>query len=191
MALAFARPLLVALVVAGCIQTTHPLPEITFAHAPVIALNVARLDIQSNYQSPGAAPNVEHLFPTRIDEAMRRWAQQRLRAMGSTGSVRFTVVNAAATEEVLPVKSGFVGAFTTEFDRRYTATAEATIEILDDGGALLSGVNVRVTRSRDFHEGATLEERNLFWQELTKAVMEEFDAQAERAIRRTMNAYVL
>jgi hypothetical protein len=143
----------------------------TFAHQPPIKLNVASIDVVSTYTAPGKPPNVEHEFLTLPEETLKRWAGDRLRALGRTGSARYTVINAAVTEKPLPTTEGFVGMFKKEPSERYTATIEAQLEIFDNTGRRLQLASARATRSRSLIEGATLHEREIMWSELIDALM--------------------
>ena len=78
-----ARPLsiivFVSFLLAAC-ETPAPgqkLPDLTYAHLGVMTLNVASLEVVSDYRAPLKTPNVEHLFPTPPDRALKRWARDR------------------------------------------------------------------------------------------------------------------
>lgn len=170
-------------------MTTDPLPELTFVHRPTIGLNVATLDIDSAYTSPAGPPNVEQRFPVPPEEALKRWARDRLRALGTAGTSRFTVLTAAVTEEPLPKTKGFLGAFAIEPGSRYTVTIEAQLEVNEGGQRAVA--SARVSRAQSMDQGASAEERERFWYDLTKSTMDVFDEQMERAIRQHINPWVL
>ncbi len=167
---------------AGCAKTLPEQPEVTFAHLPPISLNVRSIETTSVYQNSETPPNVEARMQTPPSEVLKRWAGERLRAVGSSGSGRFTVLNAPVTAEPLPKTTGFVGAFSIEPGTRYTITVEAQLEILDDGGQRLAVTSARVTQSGNLDEGVTPQERQAFWYRLTRSAMDGFNAQMERAI---------
>jgi hypothetical protein len=169
---------------------TQPIPDITFAHEPPIGLNVRTLEVTSVYNSPRSAPNVEYKFQTPPEVVLKRWANERLRALGNSNRARFTVVNAAVTEQPLPKATGFLGTFQTEPGAKYTMTVEATLEVLDETDSRRSLASARVTRSRDLAEGVTAEERQLFWHELTKTVMDSFDKEMERSTLQYLGEWV-
>jgi hypothetical protein len=181
---------LLALVACSTMQT-EPVPELTFVHQSPIGLNVASLDITSAYRAPMQPPHVEDKLPVPPEEALKRWARERLRALGSSGTARFTVLTAAVTEEQLPKTKGFLGAFEIEPGARYTATVEAQLEIFDAEGKRLGLTSARTTRARILEQGWTREERERFWYDLTKAVMDDFNEQMERSIRQYLNPWVL
>jgi hypothetical protein len=180
-----------AAVVACASMRTQPIPEITFAHLPPITLNVSAIDVQSLYQSPRVAPHVEHQFPVTPEQALRRWAQDRLRAGGGTGQARFLVTNAAVTEEPLPRTTGFIGAFKTEPDTRYTATIEATLEIIDTNGRRIAAATTRATRTKAVDEGVAPAERALIWRDFTDTLMRDFDGEMVRTIRSHLSEWVM
>ncbi|MGF1641491.1 MAG: hypothetical protein ACFCUO_11135 [Rhodospirillales bacterium] len=187
-----AAAFLVFVVVAACAtDPVQPLPELTFAHQPPLRLNVASLDVVSGYRAPMRPPNVEHKMPLAPEAAMRRWAEDRLRAMGHAESARYTVITAAVTEEALPKTPGFVGAFKNEPSERYTATVEAQLEIFDGSGRRAQLATARATRSRTVIEGAKPEERERVWFELVEALMKDFDEAMERAIRQYATPWLL
>lgn len=167
---------------AGCTKTLTQQPEVTFAHLPPISLNVRSIETASAYQNSETPPNVEARIQTPPSEVLKRWASERLRAVGGSGIARFTVLNAPVTAEPLPKKTGFVGAFSIEPGNRYTITVEAQLEILDEGGQRLAVTSARVTQSGTLDEGVTPEERQAFWYRLTKSAMDAFNDQMERAI---------
>jgi len=62
-------------------------------------------------------------------------------------------------------------------------TLEAQLEFLDETGARLDGFTAKVSRVRDLKEGATAEERSLFWSDMIVAAMAEFDTQMQTGLR--------
>lgn len=177
-------PLLFAVAgLAACVEKTQPVPELTFVHTSPLMLEVREAQIDSRYRAQTAPPNIEQTVNPTPEAALIKWAQQRLRAVGTQNVARFTIINAPLTAEPLPKTGGFVGAFRTEPGHRWTVTVEAQLEFLDEAGARLDGYTAKVTRSRDLDEGVTYEQRSRFWYDLLQATMTEFDAQMENGIR--------
>jgi hypothetical protein len=170
---------------AGCAKYPRPVPELTFAHSSPILLNVREAQIDSRYRSPGTAPNIEQTVNPTPEAALIKWAQQRLRSVGTENIARFTILNAPLTAEPLPKSFGLAGAFSSEPGQRWTVTVEAQLEILDESGSRLDGYVAKVTRTKDLPAGLTYEERSLFWYDLLSATMSEFDAQMSAALRQS------
>lgn len=165
--------------------------DLTFAQLPILSLDVARVDVVSDYAPPMKAPNIEHLFPVPPETGLRRWAADRLKAGGKKGSARFVIVNAAVTEAALPVTKGLEGAFKKEQSERYEAVVEASLEILDARGFRKGFASARVSRSRTVREDATLNDREAAWFSLTEALLNDFDKELEKNIRQYLLGFLL
>ncbi len=183
---------LVALALAAC-QTPPPvqrLPELTFGHLDRLNLDVAAIEVVSEYRSPMKAPHVEHLFPTPPQTALERWAADRLEAAGRQGIARFVIQNAQATATPLAFDKGLAGAFTKEQSVRYEASVEAFLEIVDERGFRKGFSSARASRTRTMPEDATLNERDKAWFELTEAVMQDFNAEIEKNVRQYLGGFL-
>jgi hypothetical protein len=183
---------LVALALAAC-QTPPPvqrLPELTFGHLDRLNLDVATIEVVSEYRSPMKAPHVEHLFPTPPQTALERWAADRLEAAGRQGIARFVIQNAQATATPLAFDKGLAGAFTKEQSVRYEASVEAFLEIVDERGFRKGFSSARASRTRTMAEDASLNERDKAWFELTEAVMQDFNAEIEKNVRQYLGGFL-
>lgn len=178
---------------AGCSESApaRPAPVLDFSQSPPIQLNVRVAEIDSRYRPEIAPPNIERSVTPTPQEALIKWAQQRLRSNGSENVARFTIVEAPVTAQNLPRAGGLSGALTTEPAQRWTVTLEAQLEFLDETGARLDGFTAKVARTRDLKEGATAEERSLFWSEMIAAAMAEFDAQMQAGLRQYAAKWML
>ena len=185
--------LLVVVAVAAC-ETPSPgqkLPELTYGHLGKFRLNVGEVQVVSQYVPPMKPPNVEHLSSTPPEKALKRWAADRLKAAGRAGTARFVIVSAAATVEPLKVDKGLSGAFEKQQSKRYRANVEATLEILDAKGFRRGFVDARASRSRTIREDATLNQRERLWFELTEALMNDFNAEIDRQIRKYLGGFLM
>ena len=165
------------------------LPELTFAHLKPIKLNVATIEVVSEYLPPLRPPNVEHLFPMPPLKVLRRWASDRLKAVGQSGSARLVIHKASAVESVLKKNTGFTAAFTKQQSHRYDLAVEATLEIFADGrqkGHALA----HATRFSTLREDASINKRQRIWFDLTEALVRDFDAEMENNIRRHLGAWI-
>jgi len=168
--------------------STQKLPELTYGHLPPLKLNVAKIEVVVQYQPPLKEPNVEHLFPTPPLKALRRWASDRLRAVGRSGKARLFITDASAIETSLRKKTGVVATFTKQQSYRYDLTVASVLEVSD--GRRGGHVSARVTRFTTLREDITINERNRAWFELTKALVKGFDAEIEKNIRQVLPDWV-
>jgi len=160
------------------------LPELTFKHLGEIKLNVARLETVSKYKAPLKRPNVEHLFSAKPDSAAQRWAKDTLVMAGQTGLARFTVHEASVVEEKLQMDSSISGLFTKQQSERYTVRIEATLEVFDALAKRRGFASANAVRSTTIREDATLNERDKAWFKLIEEVMNVFDLEMKRNIKR-------
>ncbi len=165
-------------------------PEITFTHLPPIGLDVAEVEFVQDYLPPQAPPNVDHLFPVLPSAVARRWAADRIRAVGVSRRARVILVNAAVTETPLEKTTGLTGVFTTDQAARYDATVEVRIEIVGGRGEALGHARAVARRSRTVPENITLNDRDKVWFDLTEALMRDLDKELELTIRRYLAKFV-
>lgn len=164
------------------------LPDLTFAHLTPIKLNVAKIDVVVRYQSPLRDPNVEHLFSTPPVKALKQWAKDRLRAVGSSGTARLVILNASVVETSLAQKKGFTATFTKQQSQRYDATVEARLEISSSLGRGTTSAHAK--RFTTVREDITINKRERIWFDLTEALARDFDAAMEKNMRQHLGRWI-
>ena len=181
--LAAAAAFCAALTIAGCQDAAQApvLADLSFAHLGVFNLDVAAIEIVAAYQPPARSPNVDHLFRIPPHEAARRWARDRLTAVGADGTATFTISNASVIETRLTPGAGIRGAFTFDQSERYDAllSVQLVIERVGVGRAITA---TNVTHSRTVAENITLVRRDEVWFAMTETLLRELNAQLERDI---------
>ena len=191
---AYGRGLVLALALmaglAAC-QTPPPraFPQITFADRSPIELNVARVDVVEAYQSPGGPTHVEWQLPEAPTTILQRWADQRLRAVGTDGVARVIIQDASLIEEPLATRSGPVGWFRLERSERYTGRFAVRVEA--ERGALRGSAEAVAQRSATVIENATLAERESTLFALTENAVRDLDGELDRNIRQYLGAFVV
>lgn len=197
----FARPFgmvmaVVAVLTLGACAGNPPiqrLPEISFADKQPIHLNVAQLEIDPQYQSPGRKPNIEHLMPVSPEGAAVRWAQDRLKPMGAAGSgfARVVIQDAKVVETSLKTDKGFTGLFKQQQAERVDAQLDVAVQILDPRHLPVADVVARATRSRTIPEGVSVNERDRIYYEISEQLIRDIDSQMDNLIRTYLNRWVM
>jgi len=170
-----------------------PVPRVGFQHLPKIRLDVVRVQMKSDYESPLKAPHVEQLFKTSPERAMFDWAGTRLVAVGggnASAVATFVVEDAQVIETKLKKSKGFTGLFTYEPTARYDAHAVARLEISDGTHAASGHVRVSAQRSIEVSENATLAAREEAWMELVENLMADFNTQMDTQIQTYLGRWV-
>lgn len=180
--------LAVALVGGACTLTppTTAYPELTYGHLGTIDLDVAELEIVDVYRSPVADPHVEHLFPVTPAAAVRRWAEDRLRPVGTAGTLRVLIEDAGVVETPLDRRAGLRGLLTDDQSERYEArlVVEVVAERRDRRESAFTRAEAR--RSITVPESISLAERERVWIDLTEALMQDLNMRLDEGIRRNM-----
>jgi Mrp family chromosome partitioning ATPase len=175
--------LLLALAAAACAPTRPPQPlaEIDATRFRPVAMDVASVTVDNRYVSTLAAPFVEHFAPTTPVNAVRQWAEQRLRAVGTRGTARVAVIDGRITERSLPRTTGITGLVSRDQTERYDGRIEILIEVEREGST--GSFGAAVERSRTIAEGATLGDREVLLNELVVQLIDDLNARVEEGLR--------
>jgi hypothetical protein len=166
-------------------------PQLTYAQHGVFTLDVSEVEINDAYQPTLRSPSVDHLMPVSPAAAARQWARDRLRASGSSGRrAVFTIDEGAVTEKTLRRQSGLRGVLTVEQSERYDAVVAVRLEIFDPAGRQVAVAKANARRSRSVPEDITLNAREKVWFSITERLIDDLNAELERAIPQFLGQYL-
>jgi hypothetical protein len=192
--LKFAAAALPATALGACANAPPPpqFPPLTFSALGRFSFEAERLEIAQDYRPPLAPPNVEHLFVQRPDDAMKRWANDRLAVSGrGERFLRFVIVDARVTETELPRGTGVRATFTNEQAQRYDGRLEAAVEVRQTRGNFRDGyAAATAARSRTVAENISLNDRERVWYEMVEQMMGDINAELDRQIRANMQPFL-
>ena len=182
-----------ALLLAAC--TSAPpqtkFPQLTYAHLGAFVLDVSEIEIVDAYAPTLRTPNVDHLMPVAPAAAARQWARDRLESTGSSGRrAVFTIDDGAVTELLLVRQSGIRGALTVDQSERYDAVLGVRLEIFDTFGRRVGSAEADARRSKTVPENITLNARDEVWFSMTESLIEDLNAELERAITQFLGKYL-
>lgn len=182
-----------ALGLAACSDAPPPrpsFPEIRFTDAPPIALDVKEILIEDRYVPPLRSPNVEHLSPLPPADATRRWAEDRLKAVGRFGVAHVVIEDASVVAKPLPVDTGFRGLFKREQAEELSGRLKVRVEVPGDGGMQGGFAEAEATARRTVPEEVSLNRRDEIYYEVTETLVRQLDQVMEGAIRQHLNLLV-
>ena len=182
----------VALTACGGKPQLQRLPDLNFSYEKPINLDVAQVEIKSDYVPPGHLPNYEHLMPISPEAAAIIWAKDRLRPQGKTGFIRVEIKDARVIKTDLRLDESLSAKFREQQAERYDAWLEVSIELLD-ARHLPTGtaVTARANHTRSLPEGATVNERDRALYDVTEALARDIDTQMDGLIRNYMGPNIL
>ncbi|MBP5858202.1 hypothetical protein KAJ83_14375 [Marivibrio halodurans] len=164
--------------------------DITFAYKQPIALDVADIEVVRVYKPRATPPNVETEFPVSPLETAARWANDRLRAVGDSGTATLRILEAGVVEKPLEKDTGVTGLFKTDQAAEYTA--RYVVELSAEATDSQTGARTRaeVTRSQTVPEGLTYNERERVWYQLTEKLARDLDRQMEENIHQHLRPFL-
>lgn len=148
--------------------------------ADAIGIDAKQLRIETEYVPPGAKPNVEHMFPVPLVQAIEDWGRKTLVPRGRAGAVWLIIKTAEVKETALNPP---VSLFTKRAEFRYEGKIAIEIEIRSASGQLSSKVRAGVTASRELLQKASVRDRDGLWIEMTQTMIGILDREAQKALR--------
>lgn len=171
---------------AGCADTVapkRPVPHYVYEKYPSQPLKVATIQIEEQYQMPMKMPNVEHVMPQPLPQAVADWARKRFVATGADGTLVITIKNASVMQKNLARTEGVKGWFTVDQAERYDA--KMAVEFRVDGQAIGGSGTGEVisTRGQTIPENASLQSRDETWNAMEQDMIQDLDASTQHMLR--------
>lgn len=187
--------LMLSLLLAACQDAPSAYAPEPFAFessaSRAINVDVGRINIIEEYQSPLRQPYMEQYFPVPPALAVKKWVAHRLRATGSSGVLEIVISDASVKQTDLPKTQGITGLFTDDQDARYDARIAVTIRLFTGRQAISDATtDINVTRWRSVHEKATVFEREQIYHRMTQDMLSTFDEQASQRLRQYFSAFL-
>jgi len=190
------RPLVLAvgLLLAACSNTPPPedkFPPVSFAGQPPFVFNVAKVEIVSKFVSSSTPPHIELIVPVSPESALKRWAEDRIKPKGTSGTLRVLINDASATETPLKKEEGASSLFTKQETSRIDVSVEMVLQMLDERQFVKSSVNGKVAKSRTLTEGLKLNERDKILYDMVVDVVRDMGAQVDPLIQNTFAPWMV
>lgn len=177
--LALATPLLAALPAAA--QAI-----VDFSSREPIVLDVASIEVESQYAAPMAPPNIDHELPLTPSDAVRIWATSRLKAGGPQGRARVIIKDASVREIDLDRTKGIKGWFTKDQSQKYEGKFQVDIVVEGTSRGFTGSVSASVARSTTVAEDVTLAQRETTMNDLVRGLASDLDVELDKSIRANM-----
>ncbi|MBP7338148.1 hypothetical protein [Niveispirillum sp.] len=179
LSLALTAPLLAVLPVAA--QSI-----VDFSGREAIVLDVASIEVESQYVAPMAPPNIDHELPLTPSDAVRLWASTRLKAGGTQGKARVIIKDASVKEIDLDRTKGIKGWFTKDQSQKYEGKFAVDIVVEGTSRGYTGSVSAAVARSTTVAEDVTLAQREKTMTDLVRDLVGDLDTELDKSIRANM-----
>ena len=182
--------LAVTAIVAACQPPpSYESEPLSFAALPPLVFDLGGIKVVERGSTPHPS-DVDHLFSTPPAVAARLWTEDRLRTSGHVGLLRVTIEKASARITPLETNTDLKGLFTEEQAERLDVRLRVTIEAIDESGQVNGSATADARRSRTLLEGITLAERERTYDEVVRALLHDYNASQEKAIRQYLGLYL-
>jgi hypothetical protein len=179
--------LMMIVLLAACASDAKPVAKPEPVAGPKINLDVQRINFmdRSGYQ-PADSPYSSNNFRPTISESIRKWASERLQAVGNAGEADIIVKDASLTSQTLPHEDSM---FKRAQASKYTARAEIEIDIRGRTGYGLA--SAKASRYETLPEDPTaIEKQNAYYTVLT-GLMHDLTANFETSLHDHANDYIV
>ena len=160
----------------------RPIPRFSYKQYPATNVNVASVEVREDYRMPMQNPNVEHLMPLPLPQAVADWARSRFRATGTAGTMVITIRQASVSAKGLPTTEGVRGWFTLDQAERYDAKLLVEFNVEGTGDRAGSG-DVNLTRGQTMGENASIQDRDRAWTNIEEALLTDLDASTQKVLQ--------
>lgn len=183
--------LALCLLATACINPprTADLSPPSFKTSAPILLEVSDIQVRSEYQP--RMDGVESRFPTSPEQGVHRWADERLKAVGTSGVLEVVIHDAGVTEKPLVVKSGLEGALTKQPNVRYDGTLTVSLNLYTpEQSTAKARADASVSVSRELMEKATESERKELFAAMTREMLTRLDTRLDSGIQQYFSNYI-
>ncbi len=163
-----------------------PAMSLDYSQLGKISLDVQDINVVDRGSAGSAAQSVP-LKPS-IDEAVRRWASDRLQATGSAGQVVVIIKDANIGTQSLRTDSGFDSWFERQQGSKYVGHVDVEIEARGHGAYAIA--NAQATHEVSLPENPSEVERYEAYRKLLESLMSELNRNLDQAIHEHLQDFM-
>jgi hypothetical protein len=174
---------------AACSSEPAPLAPLQLDYGSLgkIYLNTKDMRVINRAASaPHKPPYVGYQFRPSLDDAVNRWALDRLQAAGNTGHATVIIKEASVKELPLPALTGVETWFTREQASKYIGRIEADVTAQSPVNNASGYASAHATFAITLPENPTEAEKNIAYRQLLDGLMQDLNQKMEAALRQPM-----
>lgn len=176
-------------VLAACSSDPAPLPPLQLDYNALgkIYLNTQDMRIINRAATaPHKPPFVGYQFKPTLDEAVNRWALDRVHAVGNAGHATVIVKEASVKELPLPALGGVEAWFTREQASKYIGRIEVEVTAQSPVNNASGYASAHATYAITLPENPTDAEKDTAYRQLLDGLMQDLNQKMEEALRQHM-----
>ena len=160
-----------------------PPAVLSFKDKLPVSLDVAGIEVEDATPTMAADPDLQQQLQITPADAVRLWAADKLKAVGSDGRARLVVRDASLKQTHLKVHKGISGWFHKDQSERYDGHVAVEL-VVDYPSRRFNGTaSAEASRSFTVPEGTKVEERRALILKLVQDIMNDLDGAMDKSIR--------
>jgi len=177
------------LALASCtssVPESKPMPELTYEHIEALPVKVARIEIDNRYES-SAPHDASSSFPTPPDIALRRYAENKLKASGSEGTFKFIIDGANIRHSLIQPAGKFTGWMGVGRKDLFEVNMKIRMFVVDGAGKESTHSILNMRRSISIPQRYSLSEKEQEKLNFLELLMKDVDEAVTKTLREKMN----
>ena len=124
------------LLLTGCLNDVvrKPVAVLDYKHISPLYLSVGQVDIVNRYQPSSDSDKAASTFPTRPEDALNHYAENRLKSKGYEGTLKFVIDDASVKQSIAPPDSAVMKWTGTGTQDRYDISIKITLAKTEGDG---------------------------------------------------------
>lgn len=167
----------------GCASapTRAEVPQFKFTGEAPIPLRAASVVFEETYRPAGGMQSVEQTHPATPSDIAHAWVRDRIRLVGSSGTLVVRIADAHVSQKQLAVEKGFSGLLKDEADRQLDARLEVHIALSNP--TPLGYVTATATGKQQLGEHMSMNEAEAAYYALLREMANAFDTAMSAEVR--------
>jgi hypothetical protein len=167
-----------------------PLPPLDYQNMAPLYVSVGQVDIVNHFHPTPDSNRAAAAFPTRPEDAINHYAENRLKAKGYEGTLRFIIEDATVKHSVLQPDNSVMQWAGAGVQDRYDVSLRLSLQRIQAGGQPDADATVELTRFITVPKGASIAKRQTILRDFTAKMVSEVDGMVTTALTDRMHLTV-
>ena len=185
----FLVPALALVMMSGCINEVvyKPVTTLDYKHIAPVYVSAGRVEIVNQYHPSMASDKAASTFPTRPEDSLNHYAENRLKSKGYEGVLKFIIKDATVTESVAQPDSAVMKWAGTGIQDRFDVSLKVTLSKLEGNGHESSHADITVTRFITVPRGYSIAKKQATMRDFMERIITEVDGMVTSALQGQMH----
>jgi hypothetical protein len=177
----------------GCINEMtmgKPLPKLDYQHIAPLYVQMGQVDIVNHFHPTPESDKAASAFPTRPENALNHYAENRLKAKGYEGTLQFIIEDASVRQSIEPPDSKVLKWANVGNLDRFDVSIKITLARIEGNGRQSGNAVIQLNRYITVPKTDSIAKRNKSLKDFTQGLVEEIDGMVATALQDRMHLLV-